>query len=152
MRRAFFSLYLCFLTVTAFAESVLVNDVRIFNGVDAKPTTGNVLVVDGIIDTISSDLCFRLLDAGNAGSGPVDFQDGTPASGLTYMYASLGSTIDDIDFSNDGGLTFSYTPVDNGAGCDPSVTDIRVNPQGVLAADTGGGPPGFELVFYATVN
>jgi hypothetical protein len=105
-----------------------------------------------IMDTISGDLCFRLPDAGGAGSGPVDFQDGSPASGLTYTFTSLGDTFDDIDFSNDGGLTFNYTPVDSGAGCDPSVTDIRVNPKGILAADTGGGSPGFELVFYATVN
>jgi hypothetical protein len=105
-----------------------------------------------IIDTISGDLCFRLLDAGGAGSGPVDFQDGSPASGLTYAYTSLGNAFDDIEFSNDGGLTFGYTPVDNGAGCDPAVTDIRVNPKGVLAADTGSGSPSFELVFYATVN
>ena len=105
-----------------------------------------------IIDEIAADLCFRVVDAGPAGSGPVDFRDGTPASGLTYTYTSLGSTTDDIDFSNDGGLTFNYTPVANGTGCDPAVTDMRVNPKGVLTADTGGGSPGFELVFYAKVN
>jgi hypothetical protein len=105
-----------------------------------------------IIDAIAADLCFRVLDAGAAGSGPVDFQDGTPASGLIYTFTSLGNTTDDIDFSDDGGLTFSYTPSDNGTGCDPAVTNVRVNPKGTLAADTGGGSPGFDLVFYATVE
>jgi hypothetical protein len=103
-----------------------------------------------IIDAIAPEVCFRILDAGTG--GPVDFQDGAPASGLTYTFTSLGSTTDDVDFSNNGGVTFSYAPSDNGTGCDPAVTHIRVNPKGTLAADTGGGSPGFDLVFFATVN
>jgi uncharacterized repeat protein (TIGR01451 family) len=105
-----------------------------------------------IIDAIAADLCFRVVDAGGAGPGPVDFRDGSPASGLNYTFTSLGSTTDDIDFSDNGGVTFGYAPSDDGSGCDPDVTHIRVNPKGVLAADTGGGSPGFELVFFATVN
>jgi hypothetical protein len=49
-------------------------------------------------------------------------------------------------------VTYGYEPSDNGTGCDPDVTNIRVNPKGVLAADTGGGAPGFNLVFQAIVN
>ena len=36
------------------AETVLIENVRIFNGVDPKLTAGHVLVVDGLIDTIAS--------------------------------------------------------------------------------------------------
>jgi uncharacterized repeat protein (TIGR01451 family) len=105
-----------------------------------------------VLDAIASELCFLVTDAGGAGSGPVAFQDGSPSSGLTYTFISLDSTTDDIDFSDNGGVTYGYEPSDNGTGCDPDVTNIRVNPKGVLAADTGGGAPGFNLVFQAIVN
>ncbi len=39
----------------AHAQTVLIEDVRIFDGVDPGLRAGNVLVVDGLIDTISSD-------------------------------------------------------------------------------------------------
>jgi len=55
MRHALLTLCLCFASVAAYAQSVLINDVRIFDGVDAQLTSGNVLVVDGVIDTISND-------------------------------------------------------------------------------------------------
>lgn len=105
-----------------------------------------------VIDAIAAELCFLVTDAGGAGSGPVAFQDGTPASGLNYTFTSLGSTTDDVDFSDNGGVTYSYPPADNGTGCDPAVTNIRINPKGTLAADTGGGAPGFNLTFLALVD
>jgi len=56
MRRSLLSLCLAFLAANAWADAVLISDVRIFNGVDAKLSQGNVLVVDGIIKTISEDV------------------------------------------------------------------------------------------------
>jgi hypothetical protein len=105
-----------------------------------------------VIDAIAAELCFLIIDAGGVGSGPVVFQDGSPASGLSYTFTSLDSTTDDVDFSDNGGVTYSYTPADNGTGCDPAVTNIRINPKGILAADTGSGAPGFDLTFLALVN
>jgi len=105
-----------------------------------------------VLDAIASELCFLVTDAGAAGSGPVAFQDGTPISGLNYTFTSLGSTTDDVAFSDNGGLTFAYAPADNGTGCDPAVTNIRINPKGTLAADSGGGAPGFTLNFLALVD
>ncbi len=55
MRRSLLTLCLAFLTASAWADAVLINDVRIFNGVDTKLTVGNVLVVDGVIETISDE-------------------------------------------------------------------------------------------------
>jgi hypothetical protein len=105
-----------------------------------------------VLDAIAPELCFLVTDAAGAGSGPVAFQDGSPVSGLSYTFISLDSTADDVDFSDNGGVTYGYEPSDNGAGCDPNVTNIRINPKGILAADTGGGVPGFNLVFQAIVD
>lgn len=50
----FLFLMLFALTTNINAQTVLINDVRIFNGVDAKLSKGNVLVKDGIIQKIST--------------------------------------------------------------------------------------------------
>jgi imidazolonepropionase-like amidohydrolase len=54
MLHKFLLLTLFALTTNINAQTVLINDVRIFNGVDAKLIKGNVLVKDGIIQKIST--------------------------------------------------------------------------------------------------
>ena len=68
--------------------------------------------------------------------GPVIFNDPGSNSGLSYTFANLGSATDNVEFSSDDGATFSYTPVDDGTGCDANITNFRVNPDGTFA---GGG-------------
>ena len=55
MRRSLLTLFLTFVAANAWAGPVLIEDVRIFNGVDTKLIHGNVLVVDGVISEISAD-------------------------------------------------------------------------------------------------
>ncbi len=73
--------------------------------------------------------------------GPVIFGDPGSNSNLTYDYGGAGSvetdlavTTDDLEFSDDDGVTFDYTPIDDGEGCDTLITDFRVNPAGSFAA------------------
>jgi len=94
----------------------------------------------------------RVADIGVAGSGPVAFAQGATASGLTYVFTSLGSTTDDIVFSNDGGATFAYTPTAGADGCDPAVTHLRINPKGVFVADTATPDPSAQLRFRICVK
>ncbi|BDW82356.1 hypothetical protein MACH24_17940 [Erythrobacter sp. Dej080120_24] len=68
--------------------------------------------------------------------GPVIFADPGSNSNLTYSFASLASAIDDLEFSNDNGVSFAYTPSADAEGCDTAVTDFRVRPGGAFA---GGG-------------
>ncbi len=105
-----------------------------------------------LVDNLPAELSLRVVDLDGAGSGPITFNDGNPASGLTYTFSGLSSTSDDLDFSNDGGASFTYTPVDNGAGVDPNVTHIRVNPKGVFAARSSAGSPAFEITFDALIK
>ena len=113
-------------------------------------TVDNDAVV--ITDAIPANSCMRVTDLGGAGSGPVSFQDGTPSSMLTYSFVSLGSAADDVEFSNNGGATYTYTPTPDGLGCDTAVTHFRVNPKGTFAADTGSGAPEFSFAFRVLVN
>jgi hypothetical protein len=76
------------------------------------------------------------------GTGPVLFQQGTPSSGLTYTFISLASTTDDVEFSNNGGSTWTYVPTPNASLVDPNVTHIRIRPKGTMAANSS-----FNLLF-----
>ncbi|MDH4107220.1 MAG: hypothetical protein OEW35_02795 [Gammaproteobacteria bacterium] len=103
-----------------------------------------------VTDAVPSGGCLVVTDIG--GPGPLIFEDGTPASGLTYTFAGLASPTDDLDFSNDGGSSFGYTPSPNAAGCDPAVTHIRIRPNGTFAADTGSGSPEARFRFRIIVD
>ncbi|MDH5321859.1 MAG: hypothetical protein OEW81_05500 [Gammaproteobacteria bacterium] len=100
-----------------------------------------------IVDSIPNDGCMIVTDIAGAGSGPVSFVDGSPGSNLNYSFISLGSLLDDIAFSNDGGLSYSYTPTPDASGCDPSVTHVEINPTGEFAANAGAGSPSVTFIF-----
>ncbi|MDO8282971.1 MAG: Calx-beta domain-containing protein [Thermodesulfovibrionia bacterium] len=90
---------------------------------------------------------------GSNGCGPFEFINGSPTSGLTCSFTSLGSVTDDLDFSNTaspGPYVYNYTPVSTG-GYDPLVTSIRINPKGIFNG-TGGGNPYFRIKFRVRVN
>lgn len=91
-------------------------------------SNNSVLVADAT--PAGTDLV--LSDIGSAGSGPAAFTAG--GSALTYTFAGLGSTTDDIEFSNNNGSTWTYTPTANANGVDPAVTHVRLRPKGTMAA------------------
>jgi len=116
--------------------------------------TGGVSDPDSvrISDPIPANTSLRVVDIGGAGSGPVAFVDGATSSGLTYAFTSLASATDDIEFSNDGGTTWTYTPVAGTYGCDTAVTNLRVNPKGTFVADAATPDPSFTLRFRICVR
>lgn len=105
-----------------------------------------------IVDPVPDNACMLVEDIAGTGSGPVSFQDGSPSSDLSYSFISLGSPADDVGFSNDGGLTFNYTPTPDASGCDASVTHLDINPTGQFAADTGSGSPSATFLFRVSVD
>jgi uncharacterized repeat protein (TIGR01451 family) len=94
-----------------------------------------------IVDAIPANTDLYVNDIAGAGSGPVAFSNRAPTSALTYTFTSLASTTDDVSFSNNGGATYTYTPVPNGSGVDPNVTHLRINPKGTFAGDPVAGAP-----------
>lgn len=95
------------------------------SGVSAADS-GSVVISDS--GPANAKLCF---DANGTGT-PVAFTDGSPVSGLTYSYISLGSTTDNLQFSNDNGSTWTYVPTADADGCDAAVTNFRLTPQGAF--------------------
>jgi trimeric autotransporter adhesin len=93
--------------------------------------SSNTIVI-GDSTPVGSELI--VANIGGPGSGPAGFAPGT--SGLTYSFAGLASATDNIDFSNNGGTNWTYTPVADANGADPAVTTVRVRPQGTMAASS----------------
>ncbi len=92
-----------------------------------------------------------LLDVNGPGSGPVEFQDGNPTSGLTYTFQDLSNISDDISFSNDNGSSYDYFPTPDAQGCDGNVTHLKIAPKGMFNG-TNGGTPSFQLRFKVRID
>jgi hypothetical protein len=81
------------------------------------------------------------------GATPVQFIDGTPASGLTFSNAN-------VSYSNQagGGAPYTYVQVANANGVDPRVTGVRIAPAGTMAGSSVVGQPSFRVRFQVIVN
>lgn len=95
-----------------------------------------------VLDPTPTELKFYVNHIFGASGGPVRFQNGATPSGLSYTFTSLASTTDDVDFSNDGGATWTYVPTPDAQGADPAVNRIRIRPKGSMAANSS-----FSLLF-----
>jgi parallel beta-helix repeat protein len=104
-----------------------------------------------IVDTVPANTRMFVGDMGAPGSGPVTFVNGSPSSALTWTFTALNSLTDDVDFSTDGGTTWTYVPIPDANGCDAAITTVRLRPKGTMPGN-GGGDPYFELRFRVMVN
>ncbi len=121
--------------------------ITVTNTGNAPPNYDSVIVTE----QLPTDLALVVTDFGGPGSGPIQYTDGSPATGLNCVFVSLASTTDCYSFSTDG-TNFNYTPVDSGDGSDPAITHVRAIPTGYMAADTGSGSPGFQLRLRAMIE
>jgi fimbrial isopeptide formation D2 family protein len=100
-----------------------------------------------IVDPTPTNLALYVSNISGSSGGPIRFQDGATSSGLTYTFTSLASTTDDVDFSNNGGASWTYVPTVNAQGADPNVNRIRIRPKGAMAANSS-----FSLLFGYVIN
>ncbi len=91
-----------------------------------SPSTNSVIVTDAIPANLS-----LFVGTYAPGPGPIRFTAGSSA--LTYSFTSLASTTDDLEFSNNGGASWTYTPTIDANGVDAAVTHVRVRPKGAMA-------------------
>ncbi|MFM2301800.1 MAG: hypothetical protein RLZZ84_1536 [Pseudomonadota bacterium] len=117
------------------------------SGTGSADSNSTVLVLP-----VPSNTKLYVGDIGALGSGPVQFTQGSTASGLTYTYTSLSSVSDGVDFSNDGGTTWTYVPAPDGQQGDPAVTTLRVKPSGTFGIGTAPNYPSFTVAYQLFVN
>lgn len=70
---------------------------------------------------------------GTAAATVVKLTDGSPASGVQLRYGGPGDATDDVDFSSDGGTTWTYVPVAGDVTSEAAVTHVRIRPRGAMA-------------------
>ena len=87
-----------------------------------------------VVDRGPTQAALCLVDLGS--TGPIAFVDGSPSSSLSFTYSSLSSASDDVEFSSDNGLTWTYVPTPDASGCDSAITNFRVLPKGEFAASS----------------
>jgi uncharacterized repeat protein (TIGR01451 family) len=114
--------------------------VTVENPGGAAVTSGSIVITD----PTPGNLSLYVADLPGT-TGPILF--GAGSSGATYTFSGLASATDDLEFSNDGGSTWSYVPTPNIAGADPAVTHVRIRPKGTMAAGSS-----FTLNFSYLVN
>ncbi|MDD5029446.1 MAG: hypothetical protein PHH58_08110 [Rhodoferax sp.] len=105
-----------------------------------------------VTDLLPAQVALYVADLGAIGSGPLLFTQGSPSSGLSYTFTSLASNTDDVDFSADNGVTWSYLPVPGSDGCDPLVTGLRSNPKGSFVAASSVPVPSFALTYRVCIK
>lgn len=105
-----------------------------------------------ITEAVPVNMALRVADFDLVVTGPVRFADGTPSSGLTYSFVALGNAGDDVDFSDDNGATYTYTPVPGASGADTSVTNIRISPNNAFLGNSGSGDPSATFEFQTVVQ
>jgi len=115
--------------------------VTITNGGNGSVDASSLVITDPV--PANTDLYVS-----TASGNPVEFIDGTPASGLAYSYpANVGYSI-----QGGGGPPYTYTPVPDAAGFDAAVTGLRISPTGVMSAASGAGSPSFTVRFRVRVH
>ncbi len=120
--------------------SVVVYRLRVSNEGFGSPDANSVHVVDdlpGEIELCVSALCFL--------GAPVALDDGSSP-------VPSGLSVSAVQFSNDGGATFGYTPSAGPQGYDPQVQSLRVSLSGAMASATTAGNPYFDLLFRARLR
>ena len=73
-----------------------------------------------------------------SGNGPVIEQPENPNSGLSYQFIALNSDSDNLEFSENNGQTFDYSPAADSEGIDKKITHFRINPRGIFRAPAAG--------------
>ncbi|MEO1203585.1 MAG: hypothetical protein AAFX10_12810 [Pseudomonadota bacterium] len=97
-----------------------------------------------VTDTIPSDLSLCVTVACYPG-GPVIFDDSASP-------VPTGVTLGLVEYSDDGGATYTYVPNPDAFGFDPAINAIQITLDGTLASIGTVGAPTFELRLAAQVR
>ena len=124
----------------AIPSAVLVYTLEVENPGALSPDGGSIVVTDTLPEALG--LCVTTLCMPG---GPVVFDtSGSPVA--------VGATLDSIAYSNDGGMSFTYTPVPDADGFDADVEAVRISLSGSLAPLSTAGAASFELRFAVRLD
>ena len=117
-------------------------DTIVYTVVITNTGAGQANVVD-VTDAMSPYTKLALTPFSPVNTTIFSFSDGANPSGL------LGTAT--VSFSNDNGTTYNYTPVDDGTGHDPAITNFRLLMDGVMNANQAANPS-FSIQYQVQVK
>ena len=124
----------------AIPSAVLVYTLEVENPGALAPDGGSIVVTDTLPEAL--ELCVTTLCMPG---GPVVFD----ASGSPVP---VGATLDSVAYSDNGGTSFTYTPVPDADGFDDDVEAVRISLSGSLAPLSNAGAASFELRFAVRLD
>ena len=89
---------------------------------------------------------------GSPANSPVTQANGAVACGLALSFTALNNGADGLDFSNDNGTTWTYSPTADVNGVDAAVTNLRIKPTGSFAGASAAGQPSCIWTFRTRVK
>ena len=124
----------------AIPQAVVEYRVAVENRGSNSPDTDSLVVIDRLPDDLAA-----CVTGGCLAGGPIVLDaSGSPAP--------PGVAVGTVEYSDDGGTSFGYSPTPDGDGFDPAVNAIRVTLTGTLSSITTSGAPSFELVLAARIE
>ena len=101
-----------------------------------------------VVDALSANTAMCVTTACSGAASAVTYDDSTSPvpTGLTFTYAT------NVTYSNNNGVTYTYTPVPDANGFDSAVTRVRIAPSGAMNAPGVGGQPRFVLRYVVRVK
>lgn len=105
-----------------------------------------------VTEAIPPNMALRVADFDGLTSGPVQFANGTPSSGLSFFFGGLNDPSDDLWFSADGGTSYGYQPTADGNGVDLAITHFQITPGNAFLGNSGSGAPSAEFRFKTMVR
>jgi hypothetical protein len=91
--------------------------------------------IDTVVITVPTppQTAIALDGDGASGGAAIRLTDGSPSSTLAFTFTSGASTTDDVDFSADGGATWTSYPTAGDATSQNIVNRVRLRPRGSMA-------------------
>jgi hypothetical protein len=87
-----------------------------------------------IANPVPEQLSLFVGDIGT-GSGPFAYEPASSGSGFDCKFESLSNPADCVEFSDNGGASFDYSPTPDREGFDPNITHIRFRLQPGIQPD-----------------
>ncbi|MEE9445379.1 MAG: CCXG family PEP-CTERM protein [Cocleimonas sp.] len=80
------------------------------------------------------------------------FQDGSPPSGLNFVYSGSNNGSDDVSFSNNNGTNFLFQPTMDAENSNTAITHFQLSPKGRLGCSNTGQAISFSLKYDVKVD
>ncbi len=85
-------------------------------------------------------------------NGDFTFSEGSPASGLSFVYSASNNSADNVSFSKNDGTDYTFQPVIIGNNTNSLITNFQLSPSGRFGCSNTTQPTQFTLKYNIIIN